>query len=79
MIYRFNKPVILTAFGLITQRNAPYFVPINSTTVLNATSDLFPAPETQSGVIGVTNDQQYYAYQQWLQGKQSLASPKAYS
>lgn len=28
---RFNKPVALTGFGLVTQNNAPNFVPFNST------------------------------------------------
>ena len=30
-LLRFNKPVALTGFGLVTQNNAPNFVPFNST------------------------------------------------
>ena len=28
---RVNKPVTLAAFGLVTQDNAPFFVPVNKT------------------------------------------------
>ena len=31
ILSRFNKPVCLTAFGLVTQNNAAVFVPFNST------------------------------------------------
>lgn len=55
----------MSAFGLVTQNNAPVFVPFNSTTpALNSTSD---------SVQGfVTDSQRDDAYQQWLNGAFSV-------
>ncbi|KAJ7097935.1 glycoside hydrolase family 5 protein [Mycena belliarum] len=64
----FGKPVTLTGFGLVTQDNAPSFVPFNSTVapfandqIGNLTSDLGRLP------FGVTDQQRDDAYTQWLQ------------
>jgi len=54
-----GKPITLTAFGLVTQDNAPSFIPFNSTSpVINSSSD---------SVQGfVTDSQRDDAYSQWL-------------
>jgi len=62
----FGKPVALTGFGLVTQNNAPDFVPFNSTTVSDATTTSSTAPDS-SATSGVSDDDRDSAYQQWLQ------------
>ncbi|TFK76450.1 glycoside hydrolase family 5 protein [Pluteus cervinus] len=57
---RTGKPVSLTGFGLVTQDNAPDFVPFNSS-VAPLQSD--PVSATS---FGVTDDQRDQAYTQWL-------------
>ncbi|KIJ69403.1 glycoside hydrolase family 5 protein [Hydnomerulius pinastri MD-312] len=59
-----GKPVALTGFGLVTQMNAPNFVPFNMTTAPYA-SDASSAAATNS-TYGVTNQQQTDAYSTWL-------------
>ncbi|KAI6109190.1 glycoside hydrolase family 5 protein [Pisolithus croceorrhizus] len=51
-----GKPLVMTAFGLVTQDNAADFVPFNMTT----------APYTSDSSYGVTNQQQTDAYSTWL-------------
>jgi len=79
----FNKPVMLTGFGLVTQNNAPAFVPFNSTQApfasdpppdppspsTSTTAD--PPAATQS--FGVTDAQRDDAYAQWLQAGLQVA------
>ncbi|KZV64942.1 glycoside hydrolase family 5 protein [Peniophora sp. CONT] len=65
-----GKPLALTGFGLVTQENAPFFVPFNSTTpLLNATSTaaLTRRQSSNAATLGVTQEQQNTAYDTWLQ------------
>ncbi|KDQ60829.1 glycoside hydrolase family 5 protein [Jaapia argillacea MUCL 33604] len=58
----FGKPTILTAFGLVSQTNAPFFVPFNSTVAPFANS---PARKRQQSGF-VTDSQLGDAYTQWF-------------
>ncbi|KAF5312921.1 hypothetical protein D9619_003817 [Psilocybe cf. subviscida] len=59
----FGKPVIFTAFGLVTQSNSPFFVPFNDTQ-----TPFGPRFINSSGqAFGVTDQQRDDAYSQWLQ------------
>lgn len=62
----FNKPVTLNGFGLVTQDNAPNFVPFNQSTPV-----FVPDPTNVTTPIQlqpfVTDDQRDDAYAQWLQ------------
>lgn len=60
-----GKPVLLNAFGLVTQDNLPFFFPFNSSTT---SSDSHGLSRRQAASSGVTNDQQNNAYSQWFQG-----------
>jgi mannan endo-1,4-beta-mannosidase len=54
----FNKPVVLTAFGVVTQNNSQAFVPFNSTTApfaLDSTADT-GASKAVEQPFGVTDD-----------------------
>jgi len=64
----FGKPVTLTGFGLVTQDNAPSFVPFNTTVAPFANDQIgnLTLNATQTP-YGVTNAQQDDAYAQWLQ------------
>jgi len=72
--YRVGKPIALTGFGLVTQNNAPDFVPFNSTQVSNSTN-ISPTGPNTSSTTRVTDDQRNSAYQQWLQGRLSYPWP----
>jgi len=69
----FGKPITLTGFGLVTQDNAPSFVPFNSTVAPFANDQIgnLTFNATQSP-FGVTDAQRDDAYAQWLQ--QGIAS-----
>ncbi|KAL5511862.1 hypothetical protein ACEPAH_5080 [Sanghuangporus vaninii] len=80
-----GKPAVLTAFGLISQNNLPFFVPFNSTnapfnatTTGNITSTSSAKVKRQdSGTanaasIGVSDDQLTDAYSSWLQTAASV-------
>ncbi|KIK57840.1 glycoside hydrolase family 5 protein [Collybiopsis luxurians FD-317 M1] len=58
----YNKPVTLTGFGLVTQDNAPFFVPFNTTIAPFASQST--TNTTQN--FGVTDSQQATAYSSWL-------------
>ncbi|KAF5330740.1 hypothetical protein D9619_005756 [Psilocybe cf. subviscida] len=60
----FGKPVTLNGFGLVTQSNAPFFVPFN-TSVAPFGPDAANATAQQP--FGVTDQQRNDAYSQWLQ------------
>ncbi|KAJ7774617.1 glycoside hydrolase family 5 protein [Mycena maculata] len=64
----FGKPITLTGFGLVTQDNAPSFVPFNST-VAPFANDQFANITTSATQqpFGVTDQQRDDAYSQWLQ------------
>ncbi|KAJ3514846.1 hypothetical protein NLJ89_g2126 [Agrocybe chaxingu] len=62
----FGKPVTLNGFGLVTQANAPFFVPFNSTQAPFG-PDAAPAPTPTQQPFGVTDAQRDDAYTQWLQ------------
>ncbi|KAJ7452419.1 glycoside hydrolase family 5 protein [Mycena galericulata] len=64
----FGKPISLTGFGLVTQNNAPSFVPFNSTVAPFANDQFgnFTTSPTQAP-FGVTDQQRDDAYAQWLQ------------
>jgi len=64
----FNKPISLNGFGLVTQSNAPAFVPFNSTIPLDP-QDNTTTPIVVPGQIApfVTDSQRDDAYTQWLQ------------
>ncbi|EIW85194.1 glycoside hydrolase family 5 protein [Coniophora puteana RWD-64-598 SS2] len=53
-----GKPTIITGFGLVTQGNAPNFVPFNSSSSTDASSN--------ASSDGVSNDQQDSAYTTWV-------------
>ncbi|KIJ17403.1 glycoside hydrolase family 5 protein [Paxillus involutus ATCC 200175] len=59
-----GKPVALTGFGLVTQSNAPNFVPFNMTTA--PYSPDVSSLSTTNSTYGVTNQQQTDAYSTWL-------------
>jgi len=66
----FGKPISLTGFGLVTQNNAPNFVPFNSTQAPFASDPPDPPspdPPTVTQPFGVTDSQRDDAYAQWLQ------------
>jgi mannan endo-1,4-beta-mannosidase len=73
----FNKPVVLTAFGLVTQNNAAVFVPFNSTlppfgnsssgSGSSIASRSLRARQTSEQNFGVDDSQRDNAYAQWLQ------------
>jgi len=68
---RFGKPVALTGFGLVSNDNLPFFVPFNSSAApfANATTSsqgFGTAPQNSSQAIGVSNEQQVDAYNQWV-------------
>ncbi|KAG2349908.1 glycoside hydrolase family 5 protein [Suillus weaverae] len=56
-----GKPSILTGFGLVTQSNAPSFVPFNSTVAPFAADN-----PNASTTYGVTSQQQADTYTSWL-------------
>jgi len=60
----FGKPISLTGFGLVTQANAPFFVPFNETQAPFGSDS--SSNQTQQP-FGVTDAQQNDAYTQWLQ------------
>ncbi|KAF8964679.1 glycoside hydrolase superfamily [Flammula alnicola] len=60
----FNKPVTLNGFGLVTQSNAPAFVPFNTTQAPFGPDS--PTAQAQQP-FGVTDQQRDDAYSQWLQ------------
>jgi mannan endo-1,4-beta-mannosidase len=62
---RFNKPVTLHAFGLVTQSNAAAFVPFNSTQAPYAPDSGAPPPPAQQP-FGITDQQRDDAYSTWL-------------
>ncbi|KAG6376142.1 glycoside hydrolase family 5 protein [Boletus reticuloceps] len=57
-----GKPLALTSFGLVTQGNAPDFVPFNMTTAPFAPD----ASSNTNSTYGVTNQQQTDAYSKWF-------------
>jgi len=67
-----QKPVSLIGFGLVTQTNAPDFVPFNSTIApfANTTASTAAAGSASSSsstqTFGVTDSQQATAYTTWL-------------
>lgn len=70
---RYGKPVVITGFGLVTQGNAPNFVPFDSTSVANDSSTSttpsrkrFATPAGPN--LGVTDSQRDDAYMQWFGG-----------
>lgn len=67
--FRVGKPTIMNAFGIVTQDNAPFFVPFNSTIApFNGTVPP-PSKKRQAAPVvnfGVTNAQQDDAYTQWV-------------
>ncbi|KAJ6502557.1 glycoside hydrolase family 5 protein [Mycena sanguinolenta] len=64
----FGKPVTLTGFGLVTQDNAPSFVPFNTTVAPFASDQIGNLTLNATQLpYGVTNQQQTDAYTQWLQ------------
>ncbi|KAJ6496671.1 glycoside hydrolase family 5 protein [Mycena vitilis] len=62
-----NKPITLTGFGLVTQDNAPSFVPFNSTIAPFANDQFGNTTTNSTQPFGVTDQQRDDAYSQWLQ------------
>lgn len=60
-----SKPVALIAFGLVTQANAPVFVPFNTSVAPFGPDSGTTQSTTQP--FGVTDQQRDDAYAQWLQ------------
>lgn len=68
-----GKPLIMTAFGLVTQSNAADFVPFNMTTAPYATNtSLDVTNQKRDTSYGVTNQEQTDAYENWLTTSVSL-------
>lgn len=70
-----GKPLIMTAFGLVTQDNAADFVPFNMTTAPYASgtsSGVTNQRQRDTIAYGVTNQQQTDAYSTWLNTSVSL-------
>lgn len=64
----FGKPITLTGFGLVTQDNAPSFVPFNSTVAPFANDQFGNLTSSPSQLpFGVTDQQRDDAYAMWLQ------------
>ncbi|KAF7338302.1 Glycoside hydrolase family 5 protein [Mycena venus] len=64
----FGKPITLTGFGLVTQDNAPSFVPFNSTVAPFANDQIGNLTLNATQLpFGVTDQQRDDAYAQWLQ------------
>ncbi|KAF7304875.1 Glycoside hydrolase family 5 protein [Mycena kentingensis (nom. inval.)] len=64
----FGKPIILGGFGLVTQDNAPFFVPFNTTIAPFANDQIGNLSLTDGFTpYGVTDAQRDDAYTQWLQ------------
>ncbi|KAJ7449803.1 glycoside hydrolase family 5 protein [Mycena latifolia] len=64
----FGKPITLTGFGLVTQDNAPFFVPFNSTVAPFANDQIGNFTSSPGQLpFGVTDQQRDDAYSQWLQ------------
>ncbi|KAK7014868.1 helicase ATP-binding domain-containing protein [Favolaschia claudopus] len=63
----FGKPVTLSGFGLVTQTNAPSFVPFNSTVAPFANDQIGNLTLNGTLPFGVTDQQRNDAYAQWLQ------------
>ncbi|EJD06057.1 glycoside hydrolase family 5 protein [Fomitiporia mediterranea MF3/22] len=69
-----GKPTVMTAFGLVTQDNLPFFVPFNSTNApfnntnpLNATTTVKKRQANPAAATaGVSNAQLVDAYSQWI-------------
>ncbi|KAG6827875.1 hypothetical protein H0H92_010144 [Tricholoma furcatifolium] len=61
-----SKPITMTGFGLVTQSNAPFFVPFNSS-IAPFVNDSTITNVTQP--FGVTDDQRDDAYTQWIQAE----------
>ncbi|KAF8894610.1 glycoside hydrolase superfamily [Infundibulicybe gibba] len=60
----FGVPISLTGFGLVTQNNAPFFVPFNSSIAPFGPDNAPATPGTAP--FGVTDPQRDDAYQQWI-------------
>ncbi|KAF7352172.1 Glycoside hydrolase family 5 protein [Mycena venus] len=64
----FGKPVTLSGFGLVTQDNAPSFVPFNSTVAPFANDQIGNLTLKATQIpFGVTDQQRDNVYAQWLQ------------
>ncbi|KAK7446367.1 hypothetical protein VKT23_014573 [Stygiomarasmius scandens] len=67
---RFGKPVALTGFGLVSNDNLPFFVPSTllppHLQTLQPAASFGTAPQSSSQAIGVSNEQQVDAYNQWV-------------
>lgn len=64
----FGKPVTLNAFGVVTQDNAPFFVPFNQTQAPFGSDPLSSSTLITRQLLdfGITDQQRDYAYTQWL-------------
>jgi hypothetical protein len=81
ILHSFGKPVTLDAFGLVTQSNAPSFVPFNAASApygadgkvsLSSPSCSVLTPKIGSQSAFVTNEQQAQAYGSWIDSKLSM-------
>ncbi|KAH9981300.1 glycoside hydrolase superfamily [Lactifluus volemus] len=65
-----RKPVVLTAFGLLTHNNVDNFVQFNGTTPVvppnRKRKGSFPAGQAGTVGMGLTDDERNVAYQAWL-------------
>jgi mannan endo-1,4-beta-mannosidase len=63
----YNKPMALIGFGLVTQANAPFFVPFNTTIApFASTQTISNTTSSSTQTFGVTDNQQINAYSSWL-------------
>ncbi|KAF8163296.1 glycoside hydrolase family 5 protein [Crassisporium funariophilum] len=62
----FGKPVTLNGFGLVTQANAPFFVPFNKTQAPFGPDATNTTTTPTQQPFGVTDAQRDDAYTQWL-------------
>lgn len=69
--YRVGKPAVLTAFGLVTEDNAPFFVPFNSTIApfngtVPADGNVTVSRLSKRASAGVSDSEQDDAYTAWI-------------
>jgi len=62
----FGKPMALVGFGLVTQLNAPFFVPFNTSVAPFGPEQVNPSGSTSQQPYGVSDQNRDDAYEQWL-------------
>lgn len=66
-VLSYDKPIVMQAFGLVLKENVFTYYPFDSSKPRFTPSS--PPPPT----FGVTDEQQIYAFSQWLKGAAFLS------